>query len=167
MAGMSNLNHTSTVNPSVVAAGDGERIWFTNAEMTVKATAESTDGQLSLMETQAPEGHGPPLHIHHEEHECFYVLAGELEVLCGEERYQAGPGAFAFLPSGIPHTFKVTSGPARFLTFGVPGGLDGFFREAGRPAAGLGLPPVEPPDIARLAQVAAKYGSEILGPPLS
>jgi quercetin dioxygenase-like cupin family protein len=164
---MSNLNHIQTVIPSVLAPAEGERIWFTNAEMTIKATAESTDGQLSLMETQAPEGHGPPLHIHHSEHECFYVLAGELEILCGDERYQAGPGAFAFLPSGIPHTFKVTIGPARFLTFGIPGGLDGFFREVGRPAEAPGLPVPGPVDVARMAEVGARYGNEIVGPPLS
>jgi quercetin dioxygenase-like cupin family protein len=167
MLGMTNLSHTSTVIPSVLASGEGERIWFTNAAMTIMATAESTDGQLSLMETEAPEGHGPPLHVHHNEHECFYVLTGELEVLCANQRYHAGPGSFAFLPSGVPHTFSVVSGPARFLTFGVPGGLDEFFREAGRPAEGPGLPPVEPLDVARMAQVAARHNNEIVGPPLS
>ena len=52
-----------------------------------------------------------------------------------------GPGAFAFLPRGIAHTFRVVGDrPARFLTIAAPGGLEGFFRDAGRPAAGPGLP---------------------------
>jgi quercetin dioxygenase-like cupin family protein len=163
---MTNLIHTQAVAPSVIAPGEGERIWFTNAEMTVKASAESTDGHLTLIETHAPVGHGPPLHVHHDEHEAFYVLAGTLEVQCGDERHRAEAGAFAFLPARIPHTFKVIEGPARFLTLAAPGGLEAFFREAGRPAEGPGLPPAGPVDVGRLAEVGARHNSVIVGPPL-
>jgi quercetin dioxygenase-like cupin family protein len=163
---MTDLHHIPTVRSSVIASGEGERIWFTNAEMTIKATAETTGGHLCLIETNAPAGHGPPLHVHHDEHEAFYVLAGTLEVQCGDERYRAGAGAFVFLPRGIPHTFRVVGGPARMLTLATPGGLEAFFREAGRPAEGPGLPPPEPVDVERLRQVAAHHNSQIIGPPL-
>jgi hypothetical protein len=46
-----------------------------------------------------------------------------------------------------------------------PGGGEGFFAEAGRPAAAEGLPPAGPPDVEALSHAAEKYGSEILGPP--
>ena len=59
---------------------------------------------------------------------------GELDIVCGAERYRAGAGAFAFLPSGIAHTFRAVS-EARLLTIAVPGGVEGFFRGAGRPAS--------------------------------
>jgi quercetin dioxygenase-like cupin family protein len=163
---MTDLHNISVLRPSIVASGEGERIWFTNAEMTVKATDETTDGHLSLLEVNAPAGHGPPLHVHENEHEAFYVLEGTLEVMVGGERRRAEAGTFAFLPRGIPHTFKVVEGPARFLTFGVPGGLDGFFRDGGRPAEGPGLPPPGPLDIQRMLEVGPRYGAQILGPPL-
>jgi len=152
---MATLQDTPT-HPIVLAAGDGEHIWFTNAAMTITATAQTTGGHLCLIETRAPVGHGPPLHIHHDEHEAFYILEGAMEIVCGDERYSASAGGFAFLPLGVPDTFRVTGGsPARFLTLAVPGGLEGFFRDAGRPAEGPGLPPQTPPDVALLRRVGA------------
>jgi quercetin dioxygenase-like cupin family protein len=166
MPAMTDLQHIPTVRPTFLAAGEGERIWFTNAEMTIKATAESTGGHLCLIETNAPEGHGPPLHVHHGEHEAFYVIAGALEVQCGDQRYRAEAGAFVFLPLGIPHTFRVIAGPARLLTLAAPGGLEAFFREAGREAEGPGLPPAGPVDVRHLAEVGARHNSVTVGPPL-
>ena len=61
--------------------------------MTIKATAASTGGELFLMESAVPAGFSPPLHVHHDEHEAFYVLEGELDIVCGRERYRAGPRA--------------------------------------------------------------------------
>ena len=165
---MSNVHQLPAARPFVLNREDGERIWFTNAAMTIKATAATTAGHLCLIETTAPIGHGPPLHVHHDEHEAFYVLEGELDIVCGGERHRGGPGAFAFLPRGIAHTFRVVGDrPARFLTIAVPGGLEGFFRDAGRPAAGPGLPSEGPVDAGLLKQVSERYNAEVIGPPLA
>jgi hypothetical protein len=51
------------------------------------------------------------------------------------------------------------------LTFTFPAGFEGFVNELGSPALRRTLPPAEPPDVARIAAVAANYGIEILGPP--
>ena len=118
---MTNLHEIAAARPFALQPGAGERIWFTNAEMTIKATAGTTDGHLCLIETHAPAGHGPPMHVHHDEHEAFYVLEGELDVACGDERYRAPAGSFAFLPRGVAHTFRVVGdAPALLLTFGLP-----------------------------------------------
>jgi hypothetical protein len=106
--------------------------------------------------------------VHHDEHEAFYVLEGELELLCGGERTTAGPGAFAFLPRGIAHTFRVIGDrPVRMLSIGIPGGLEAFFREAGRPAESTDVPPDEPVDVARLGAIAGRHNLEFVGPPLA
>ena len=110
---MSQMQEAPAARQFALANGDGERLWFLNSEMTIKATAASTGGDLFLMETRLPAGFSPPLHVHHDEHEAFYVLEGELEIACGSERYSAAAGAFAFLPSGIAHTFRVVGGLAR------------------------------------------------------
>jgi hypothetical protein len=95
------------------------------------------------------------------------VLDGRLEIVCGQDRFEAGAGAFAFLPSGIAHTFRaIGDGPSRVLTIAVPGAFGEFFREFGRPAEGAGLPPAAPVDIPALRQMAARYGTEFVGPPL-
>jgi hypothetical protein len=81
--------------------------------------------------------------------------------------YAAGPGSLIFGPKGVPHTFRVEgSTPARLLVLMVPGGGEGFFVEAGRPAEGDGLPQPQPPDLARLQAMMEKYHQEAVGPPL-
>ena len=85
---------------------------------------------------------------------------------CGELTFLATPGAFVFLPKGIPHAFKVEgSTPAKML-LSYPAGLEKYFEELGEPAQERVLPPPPgPPDLAKLRAVASKYGLEILGPP--
>ena len=163
---MSQMQEAPAAEPFALANGDGERIWFLNTEMTIKATAASTGGELFLMEACVPAGFSPPLHVHHDEHEAFYVLKGELEIACGSERYRAGVGAFAFLPSGIAHTFRAIE-DSRVLTIAVPGGFEGFFRGVGRPAEGPAMPPPSEVDIAALRQVAGRFNTEFVGPPLA
>jgi mannose-6-phosphate isomerase-like protein (cupin superfamily) len=162
---MSQVQESPAALPFALANGDGERLWFLNSEITIKATAASTGGDLFLMETHVPAGFSPPLHVHHDEHEAFYVLEGELDIVCGSERYRAGAGAFVFLPSGIAHTFGVIE-EARVLTIAVPGGVEGFFRGVGRSADGPGMPPPSELDVAAIRQVAVQFNTEFVGPPL-
>jgi mannose-6-phosphate isomerase-like protein (cupin superfamily) len=165
---MSQLHELPAARPFALGRDDGDSIWFANSAMTIKAGAATTGGNLFLMEVLAPAGDSPPLHVHHDEHEAFYVIEGELEIVCGTERFRAGPGAFAFLPSGIAHTFRVLGDqPARMLTIAVPGGIEDFFREVGRPAEGPGLPAPAPVDVATIKQVAARFNLEVVGPPLA
>src|SRR5262249_53287055 len=87
--------------------GEGEAIWFLHSRMTVKATADETNGGFGLVETVIPPGFSPPLHIHHREDESFYVLEGELTMRCGDREFRASAGSFFFLPRDVPHSFVV------------------------------------------------------------
>jgi hypothetical protein len=88
-------------------------------------------------------------------------------IVCGSENYTAGPGAMAFLPRGVPHTFRVDGTvPARLTTLITPGGMEDFFAKVGRPAESPGLPPAAPPDIETLTHRSEEFGIEIVGPPL-
>src|SRR5215467_8742612 len=146
----------------------GEAIWFLRNRMTIKATGASTGGAFGLVESLIAPGFSPPLHVHHREEESFWVLEGELTMRCGDRSFRAGPGAFVFLPRDVPHTFVVEGdAPARMLTLLTPGGGEGVFIDAGRPAEGDGLPPAAPPDIEKLKRVSERYGAEIVGPPMA
>jgi mannose-6-phosphate isomerase-like protein (cupin superfamily) len=160
---------TRTVpDASFVAPGEGRAIWFLNNRMTVKATAESTGGAFGLLETLVAPGFSPPLHVHHREDEAFWILEGQVTMRCGERTFQAGPGAFVFLPRDVPHTFVVEGdAPARMLTLLTPGGGEGFFLAAGRTPEQDGLPPAGPPDIAALKRAGEQFGAEIVGPPMA
>jgi mannose-6-phosphate isomerase-like protein (cupin superfamily) len=150
-----------------LASGEGDAIWFLANRMTVKATAETTGGAYGLVESLIVPGFSPPLHVHHREDEAFYVLEGELTMRCGDRTFRAGAGAFVFLPRDVPHTFVVEGDkPARMLTLLSPGGGEGVFVDAGRPAEHGGLPPAAPPDIETLKRVSEQYGAEIVGPPM-
>jgi mannose-6-phosphate isomerase-like protein (cupin superfamily) len=151
-----------------VAAGEGQAVWFLRNRVTVKATSADTAGAFGLIETVLAPGFSPPLHVHHREDEAFWVLEGEVTMRCGERTFHAGPGAFAFLPRGVPHTFVVEGGaPARMLTLLTPGGGEMFFVEGGRPPETQGLPPPGPVDVETLRRVGDRYGAEIIGPPMA
>lgn len=153
--------------PYVLSEGEGEAIWYVNNRATIKATAAQTGGAFSLVEMQVAPNHPIPLHIHHGEDEALWVLEGQLTVQAGDRTYTAGPGSFIFGMKDVPHTFRVESSTgARLLVLMVPGGGEGFFVEAGRPAESDGLPQPQQPDLARLQEMMEKYHQEVVGPPL-
>ena len=97
--------------------------------MRVKATAGETSGAFSLIETVNPPDGGPPLHVHRDVDEAFYVLEGQYEFVCGHERIEAGPGDFVLLPRGVPHRYRTGSGGGRVLMVFSPGGTEDYFRD--------------------------------------
>ena len=145
-----------------IAGGDGEHIWIVGDTMTLKATAESTGGGLMLLENLTSPGGGPPPHVHTREDEFWYVLEGTFEIRLGDELHVLGPGGFAYAPRGTVHTFRNTSErPSRILVGFTPAGMEGFFRESGRPATDDGpAPPVDQDEIARTMAAAPRYGVE-------
>jgi quercetin dioxygenase-like cupin family protein len=146
-------------------AGAGERIWIVGDTMTFKATGESTGGSLVLLENLTAPGGGPPPHVHTREDEFFYVLDGTFEVRIGDELNALAPGGFAFVPRGTVHSFRNTADtPSRILVGFTPGGIEGFFRESGRPAVDDGpAPSLDADEIARTTLAAPRYGLEAVG----
>ncbi len=154
------------VRPYRLGDGEGEAIWFLGNLVTVKAGAAPTRGRLTVVDFLNPAGFAPPLHRHRDEDEMFYVLSGRASFQCDGETIAAGPGDFVLLPAGLPHTFVVgPDEPLRVLQITTPAGFEAFAAEAGEPAAERRLPDPGPVDATALAQVAARHGIEILGPP--
>ena len=144
------------------------QIWFLDTLVTVRVSgAEGSDG-ISLLESLAPRGDSPPLHVHHGEDEAWFVLDGALTFQVAESTWAAEAGAFVWAPRGMPHTFRVDSPAARLLGLAMPGGFDRFVIATGRPAEAATLPPPpgDPPDIGALVAAAREHGMEIVGPPL-
>ena len=157
-----NSIHTPISSGHAVDSGEGERIWIVGDTMTLKATGESTAGSLVLLENLTTPGGGPPPHIHTHEDEFWYVLDGTFEIRIGNDVHTVGPGGFAYAPRGTLHNFRNTAEtPSRVLVGFTPGGMEGFFRESGRPATDDGpAPPVDDDEIARTMTPAQKYGVE-------
>ena len=93
------------------------------------------------------------------EEEAFYVLSGRLAVWVDGTEQVAEPGAFLLVPRGVPHAARrVTDEPVRMLTLVSPSGVQRFFESVVREGEEELL--AHP---ARLATLAAEFGSEILG----
>jgi quercetin dioxygenase-like cupin family protein len=161
------MTTASTVSPIALRQDEGEAIWFLGVLATIKASTETTEGRVAVIEHLAPQGAGSPLHVHHNEDEWFYVTEGKLTFWVGGQLIEAPAGSFVYGPRDIPHTFTVTSPRARFLLVAEPAGFENFMRAFSEPAQTLTLPPAtsEPPDPERMMALAAEYGIEILGPP--
>jgi quercetin dioxygenase-like cupin family protein len=93
----------------------------------VKASRASTAGALTVIDSDTQGG--AARHVHAREDECFYVLDGRIWVDCGDERWEAGPESFVFLPRGVPHEWDVLGDRARLLIITAPAGLEEFLRE--------------------------------------
>lgn len=143
-----------------VAPGDGTKLWVLSELVAFIAGAEETGGRYALTDSLVPPGGEAPRHTHEREDEAFWVLEGELEILVGEDRFLAGPGAFAHLPRGVPHAYRnAGDSDARFLTLMVPAGLERFFKEVGTPATYTSTPPPgDEADLARVIEIASRYG---------
>jgi mannose-6-phosphate isomerase-like protein (cupin superfamily) len=124
-------------------------------------TAADTGGASSMWIEEVPPAAGPPLHIHLNEDEAFFVLEGDFRFQGGETVSMAGKGATVFIPRGTPHTFR-NDGTAsgRLLVTMTPGGFEGFFLAVDAE----GLSP--PNDMARIESLAAQFGLKFVGPPL-
>jgi mannose-6-phosphate isomerase-like protein (cupin superfamily) len=128
------------------------------------ATGDDTNGKYAVWEAIVPPGGGPPPHVHSREEEGFYVLEGEITFQVGDKRLVAGPGMFANMPVGTPHSFKNEgSRPARMLISVAPAGLERMFFEFAVPlpeGSTTALPPTKA-EIEKLLAVAPRYGIEI------
>ena len=151
--------------PYALAPGEGPVFWTLGLPGWAKATGEQTGGAFSLVEALCPSGYATPLHIHYTEDEAIYVLEGVLTIFCGAETVTAMSGSYVYQPRGIAHGF-LTEGesPARFLCLTVPAGRDQGSPELGEAESGLALPPAVVLELETLANLAAKYKIEVLGP---
>ena len=142
--------------------------WFYRDLVTVHVSGEETGGRFCVVEFLQPPDEWTPLHVHRDSDQTQYVIEGELTVYLPGRSLVLGPGQCVNTPMNVPHTEHVTSaGPARVLDVNVPAGFDEFILRAGEPAAELTLPTADgpPPDVERLAAIAAEHRIELLGPP--
>ncbi len=153
------------VRPYALDAGAGDAHWFFGNLVTVKVASEDTDRRFALTEFINPAGSASPLHVHHDEHEAFYILDGRVQIHCGNETFAAGPGSFVMLPKGIPHWHQVdVEAPLRSLIL-TTGHFDQYVAACGEPAQARELPPPSAPDMTRVATAGHRFRIEVLGPP--
>ena len=86
-----------------VSAGEG-----VDHDPALKASATSTGGAFTLIESRT-DGGAPP-HVHAREDEAMYVLDGRIVVHVGDDEFTVEAGGFVFMPRGVLHDWDVVGG---------------------------------------------------------
>ena len=142
----------------VLGPGEGRAIDLGGFAMSLKASGEGTAGAFSLLEAVEPAGFGPPMHIHHDAAEAFYILEGEYRVFVEEREFVCPAGSFIYIPAGLVHGFRVGAVASRKLNLYTPAAMVGYFDELSASIAGGDADP------ASLDAIAGRYGMEVTGP---
>jgi mannose-6-phosphate isomerase-like protein (cupin superfamily) len=149
-----------------------EQLWFLNQLVTVRVRHDEGEDGISVLESLAPHGASPPLHVHETEDETFHVLEGDLRFVAGDADIRLGAGETTLGPKGVPHTYRVESpAGARWLVITTRGDFERFVHALSRPAEASELPAPNPaaptPEQEdELAAAAREHGIKFVGPPL-
>ena len=148
--------------PFTVGPGEGATVAGpAGGPLTFKARGEQTGGVLTLIENVIAPGDGPPVHVHAEQDEAWWVLAGSLRFRLGDELAVAPAGSAVFVPRGTPHAFhNAGAEPARILVLFTPAGMERFFDGWGALPPGASAP-------AAFRDLGAPAGMTVVGPPLA
>lgn len=130
---------------------------FFRHPLRLLATGAQTGQEFTMVEQRVARPFASPLHVHHIEDEALYVVSGELDIACGDARWRASAGAFAFLPHSVPHSFRVVSDEVVLVQLTQPSGFEEFAAEM----ADVELTEANLPVI---AEAAHRAGYEVLGP---
>jgi mannose-6-phosphate isomerase-like protein (cupin superfamily) len=144
--------------PFLLQPGEGRLIDLGGFLMTVKATAESTDGAFSLLEAAEPPHFGPPMHIHRDAAEACYVLEGEYLIFIDDREPRCPAGSFVYIPAGAVHGFRVGVVPSKKLNLYVPEAMVGYVDELSAAIASGDV------DDLHLGAIAERCGMEVLCP---
>jgi mannose-6-phosphate isomerase-like protein (cupin superfamily) len=139
--------------------GEGRYIDLGDFGVTVKASDADTAGVVSVIENEEPPGFGPPIHVHHDCAEAFYVLEGEYVMYLEEREVICPAGSFIFIPPGVRHGFRVGAETGRKLNFYFPAAMIGYFDAL---ASALQREDVTESE---LDEIASAHAMEIVGPP--
>ena len=91
----------------------------------------------------------------------FIIDSGDVEFLIDGDWKKAPPGTVAFLPKGVPHTFRnAGQTESRMWVIVAPSGFEDFFTQCASAFGADGQP-----DMAKVMQVCEAHGIEILAPP--
>lgn len=147
-----------------IPVDQGNALWVYGDKDNIMVGDDETGGALTAVEVTFGPGAGPPPHVHENEHESFYVLEGQVDVLDEGRRFTTGPGSFVFMPQGSHHAFKNTGDTfAKILLLFTPAGFEGYMKEFGTPWSEGSTPPESDMDVA--TRLAAKYGMTFIDVP--
>jgi mannose-6-phosphate isomerase-like protein (cupin superfamily) len=155
---------------NILLAGEGKPLPLgEGATFVVKEDGSLSRARLMVAEMEIAPGFVAPVqHLHHAHEESWYILDGEVEFVTGTRVNRLGPGGWALVPIGVPHTFSNPGDtPARFLAVMTPNLYLDYFVEMGRRLADLraeGRPMTKDVREKVSRELMPKYQTEIVDP---
>ena len=141
--------------PQIVPPAEGVRGWLSQA----------ADHQIVFFELAG----GMNIPPHHHAAQWGIIVEGQMEILLGDQVYEAKSGDFVHVSKGTVHRFinRSQTPTKMILTFVPAGDVEQFFREAFEQTTDLNAPPLPLDDafIQRLMEAAARHDVEFLPPP--
>jgi mannose-6-phosphate isomerase-like protein (cupin superfamily) len=162
------MESTMQSNGHIIRPADGEQFLSLGSDVKIKLDASATGGAFAVIEPRVPPEGGPPPHTHRET-ELLYILSGNFAAIVGSERSEVDAGTLIYVPPETVHTTRnIGRRAGRQLSIYLPGGGEGFFREAGTAVANPDmLPDLDEPanlsgiDMSRVIALAARYGMRV------
>jgi mannose-6-phosphate isomerase-like protein (cupin superfamily) len=138
--------------PKIILEG-GESFDFDGLGVKWKIDGFNTGQRFSVVHhPMEPHALAAPLHFHHIEDECSYVIRGTLGALLGDEVVYADAGTWVFKPRGQWHAFwNPGDTVCEIIEIISPAGFENYFREV---AQAWG-------DIERFAEINQKYSLDM------
>lgn len=126
-----------------------------------KLSAQDTGGALCVYDTVRSTKGGPPLHIHRDQDEWFYVRHGEFLFQVGSERFHLKAGDTLLGPRRVPHAFTaLTDASALLIAFQPARAIEEVFAEV------WSLSQVRTVGLEDWRKIAGPRAIEIVAPPL-
>jgi mannose-6-phosphate isomerase-like protein (cupin superfamily) len=145
-----------------VAEEPTDTVQLIGAKVTFVPMEDGMSYELSEWVVE-PGIHGPPIHIHHQHDEGFYVMSGHFGFILDGVTTYSKPGTHVMIPMGHEHSFwNAGARPGRLLLIASPPGMEPYFRAL---AAQLGDVETQEGSIELRQKLGEKYDIEVVGPP--
>jgi quercetin dioxygenase-like cupin family protein len=126
----------------------------------IKVSGKDTNSNLTVFEYLGNEKGGPPLHVHPNQDEVFYIIEGDYLFDVGGEKQTLTTGDTIFLPRNVPHTFAQLTNKGKMVFFFQPSGkMEDYFRRLGMMTS--------KPSPQEGAKLFADHDMKVVGPPLA
>jgi mannose-6-phosphate isomerase-like protein (cupin superfamily) len=101
------------------------------SSIAFKVLTADTGGNLFVIEHMHLAPGGPPLHLHLEQDEWFYVMEGKMAFFVGGKHLELSPGESVLGPRRVPHAFSSIAAQSRMLIAFTPADkMEQFFLDA-------------------------------------
>jgi mannose-6-phosphate isomerase-like protein (cupin superfamily) len=122
----------------------------------LRLSSTKTNGAYAIVESVAPPGCSPPIHIHRNEEEHYVVLAGTHRILIEDRLFHAPIGTSFTVPRGTRHSWRnMSNETGRLLVILTPGGFENCIQT------------VRDSPADEIPEVVERYGCLIVGQPLT